>query len=300
MRKPSMLNLPLSVLVGCMIVGTAHAELLVGLNSQNQIGMFDSSNASGASFIDIAGLGAQESLIGIDLRPSNNTLYGISNMNKLYTLDAYSGVATFAFDLSVPVISASNGYGIDFNPVADAGTGASLRLVSTAGDNYAINANTGAVTIATSIASGFSGVAYSNSDPSQSGAPASTSLYYLNSNNDTLSVATSAFNNPNITLMGMIGLDILRANGMELFSNNNLFAAVNLDDGTLDSKLIQISLTDGSAQVLGSFNGTLNGLAAAPSAVPVPAALPLLASALGLFGIARNRKVVGAKYKSFA
>lgn len=290
MKKPSMLALQLSVLLASFVASSAHAELLVGLNSQNQIGVFDSSNAAGASFINIAGLAAQESLIGIDLRPSNNTLYGISNMNRLYTLDAYSGAATFAFDLSVPVISASNGYGIDFNPVADAGTGASLRLVSSAGDNYAINANTGAVTVATSIAAGFSGVAYSNSNPTQSGAPASTALYYLNSNNDTLSVATSAFNNPNITLMGMIGLDILKANGLELFSNGNLFAAVNLDDGTLDSKLIQISLADGSAQVLGAFNGTLNGLAAAPSAVPVPAALPLLASALGLFGISRRRK----------
>lgn len=290
MKKPSMVALQLSILLASFVTSSAHAELLVGLNSQNQIGVFDSSNAAGASFISIAGLAAQESLIGIDLRPSNNTLYGISNMNRLYTLDAYSGAATFAFDLSVPVISASNGYGIDFNPVADAGTGASLRLVSSAGDNYAINANTGAVTVATSIAAGFSGVAYSNSDPTQSGAPASTALYYLNSNNDTLSVATSAFNNPNITLMGMIGLDILKANGLELFSNGNLFAAVNLDDGTLDSKLIQISLADGSAQVLGTFNGTLNGLAAAPSAVPVPAALPLLASALGLFGISRRRK----------
>lgn len=290
MKKPSMVALQLSILLASFVTSSAHAELLVGLNSQNQIGVFDSSNAAGASFISIAGLAAQESLIGIDLRPSNNTLYGISNMNRLYTLDAYSGAATFAFDLSVPVISASNGYGIDFNPVADAGTGASLRLVSSAGDNYAINANTGAVTVATSIAAGFSGVAYSNSDPTQSGAPASTALYYLNSNNDTLSVATSAFNNPNITLMGMIGLDILKANGLELFSNGNLFAAVNLDDGTLDSKLIQISLADGSAQVLGTFNGTLNGLTAAPSAVPVPAALPLLASALGLFGISRRRK----------
>lgn len=277
-------------LAASTFASTAQAELLVGLTTDNQIGVFDSgSNLASASFVSIAGLAENESLLGIDLRPSNNTLYGISNMNNLYTVDAYTGAATFAFSLAAPIISASNSYGIDFNPVADANAAASLRVVSTAGDNYAVNASTGAVTVATSIAAGFSGVAYSNSNPLQTGAPASTALYYLNSTDNSLSVATGAFNNPTINLVGMIGMDILSANGLELFGNGSLFAAVNTDDGSLDSKLIRISLLDGQAQLLGSFNGTLNGLSAAPSAVPVPAALPLMASALGLFGISRRK-----------
>lgn len=277
-------------LAATAFVSTAQAELLVGLTTDNQIGVFDSgSNLSAINYVDIDGLAENESLVGIDLRPSNNTLYGISNMNNLYTVDAYTGAAKFAFSLAMPIISAGKAYGVDFNPVADAGTGASFRVVSTSGDNYAVNASTGGVTVATSIAAGFSGVAYSNSNPGQVGGPASTALYYLNSANDTLSVATGGFNNPTITLVGMIGMDILRANGLELFGNGSLFAAVNTDDGLLDSKLIRINLTDGSSQLLGNFNGTLNGLAAAPSAVPVPAALPLMASALGLFGISRRK-----------
>ncbi|HEY0563331.1 MAG TPA: DUF4394 domain-containing protein [Methylophilus sp.] len=294
MQKSLKLAVALS-LAASSFASTAQAELLVGLTTDNQIGVFDSgSNLSTISYVSIAGLAENESLVGIDLRPSNNTLYGISNMNNLYTVDAYTGAASFAFSLSTPIISASNGYGVDFNPVADAGSGASLRVVSTAGDNYAVNANTGAVTTATSIAAGFSGVAYSNSNPLQAGAPASTALYYLDSTNDTLSVATGAFNAPTINLVGMIGVDILRANGLELFGNGSLFAAVNTDDGTFDSKLLLINVVNGSSQLLGSFNGTLNGLAAAPSAVPVPAALPLMASALGLFGVSR-RKVLAAK-----
>lgn len=267
----------------------AQAESLVGINSQNQIGVFDSTNVAAAAFVNITGLSAGESLIGIDLRPSNNLLYGVSNASNLYTVDAYTGAASFVAALSGYAINASLGYGVDFNPVADSNpAAASLRLVSSAGDNLAVNATTGVVgNQANTIAAGNSAVAYANSDPSM--IAAATQLYYLNSTTDELFVANSAFNTPTISLIGAIGLDILKANGFELFSNGNAFAAVNTDDGGLNSQLLSINLSTGAGTLLGTFNGTLNGLSAAPSAVPVPAAAWLFGSAiLGFAGFRRK------------
>ena len=270
----------------------ANAQSLVGINSQNQVGVFDTSNPSGIAYVNLSGLSSGESFLGIDLRPSNNTIYGFTTANKLYTLDAYTGATSFVANLATTLfnVSSPKAYGVDFNPVADRGTGASFRVVSSAGDNYAVNANTGAVTTATSVAAGYSGVAYANSDPTQpTAAPASTKLYYLNSNNDSLSVANSSFNNPSISMIGLIGLDILGANGFELFNDGSAFAAVNVDRGGLKSLLLGIDLVTGKATELGEFTGTINGLTAAPSAVPVPAALPLMASAIGFAGLARRK-----------
>lgn len=286
------LNLILGLATSFVAVSQVQAESLVGINSNNQVGVFDSANLSAAVFTTITGLSFGESLIGIDLRPSNNIIYGIGNKNRLYTLDAYTGSAMYLFDLSSPIITSGKGYGIDFNPVADRGTGASLRLVSSTGDNYAVNASNGSVTTATSIAAGYSAVGYSNSDTTQTSAPANTQLYYVNSDTDTLSIARTGFNNPTISLIGALGLDILKANGFEVFSSGSAFAAVNLDDGSLDSQLVNINLLTGEAFSLGKFNGTINGLTAAPSAVPVPAALPLMASALGLFSLSRRRQIL--------
>ena len=287
MKTHCLITIALSVIT----IGHVQAQSLVGINSNNQIGVFDSANIGAATFNNINGLGVGESLLGIDLRPSNNLIYGISSDNNLYTVDAYTGNASLAFNLATAIIATGKGYGVDFNPVADRGTGASLRVVSTTGDNYAVNAGTGAVTTATSIAAGYSAVAYSNSDPSQTTAPANTQLYYINSDTDTLSVATSSFNSPTISLVGALGLNILKANGFEVFSDGSAFSAVNMDDGSLDSQLLRINLATGEAISIGKFSGTINGLTAAPSAVPVPAALPLMASAIGAFGISRRRKL---------
>src|ERR1700741_1603051 len=116
---------------------------LIGLNSQNQISRIDTANIAGATNMDISGLMAGDRLVGIDTRPKDGKIYGVSLANQLYTVNEMTGAATWVATLSAPVIQANLGYGIDFNPVADFGTGASLRLVSSAGDNFAINAANG-------------------------------------------------------------------------------------------------------------------------------------------------------------
>ena len=269
----------------------AQAVTLVGITSANQVARIDTGNLASATSTAITGLAAGDRFVGIDLRPKDNKIYGVTLSNQIYTLNELTGAATFVAALSSPVISAGLGYGIDFNPVADFGAAASLRLVSSSGSNFAINASTGVVgNAASNIGAGFAGVSYSNSNPLPQAAPPSTSLYYINSNTDQLMVANSAFNAPTITAVGALGVDALKANGFELLGNGMAFAALNVDDGSsLVTGLYSINLGTGAASLLGSYNGTLSGLTV--SAVPEPQTYAmLLAGLLAVGSLVRRRR----------
>jgi hypothetical protein len=267
---------------------SSQAVTLIGLNSQNQISRIDTANIAGATNVDITGLMTGDRLVGIDTRPKDGKVYGVSLTNQLYTVNELTGAATWVAGLSTPVIQANLGYGIDFNPVADFGTGASLRLISSAGDNFAINAATGLVgNTANKIAAGFTGAAYTNATLMPAAAPASTALYYIDAANDTLAMAPSAFNTPTITTVGALGVDVLKANGFEILGNGQAYAAFNVDAGTsLATGIYSINLGTGAATLIGTYNGTLSGLTV--SAVPEPGTYAMMA--LGLVGLAVLRR----------
>lgn len=318
----SKIALALGFIASASVLNVANAASLVGLTTGNQLAFFDSSNVAASSLVTVNNLIGDERLVGIDLRPSNNTIYGITSASNVYTLDTITGNATFVAGLrtvnsttgvSTPYsIRPSVGYGFDFNPVADFAGGASLRFINTAGDNLAINVNTGAAVAgvvgntASNIGTGYSAAAYTNSTPN--GSLGSTQLYYINSDTNTLNVhvpvaatettPAATFNAPNIVTVGNLGLgagvDIVSADGFEIFSDSFAFAALTivsntpgLNDGA--TNLYSINLQTGQATLAGLFNGTLRGLTAAPSAVPVPAAAWLFGSALlGLVGFRRK------------
>ena len=300
-----------------VFANAASAESLVAINTNNEISIFDSSNTLGAIFNPIIGAAAGKSFIGIDLRPTNNTVYGITTSNEIYTLDAFTGNSSFVAALSSNIIMGGKSYGIDFNPVADRGTGTSLRVVSSMGDNYAVNVNTGlnagTVSVQSSIAKDFTAISYTNTDATTPGTtPANTALYYIDSKMDTLSFATSAFNDPKIQLIGDLGVDVKKVNGFDVLSNGTSFAAVLLGDtddmakmammddmddmddmkdmnnGLGKSFLFNFNLATGQGTQIGQFNSRINGLTVAP--VPEPETYAMLVAGLGLVGVASRRR----------
>ncbi len=267
----------------------AQAVTLVGLTSASQLARIDTADIAGATTTAITGLAMGDRLVGIDERPADGKLYGVSLSNKVYTVDATTGAATFVAALSAPVIQANLGYGIDFNPAADFAGGSSLRLVSSAGSNFAINAGTGVVgNAASNIGSGYTAVAYSNSMPMPTMAPASTALYYIDTNTDMLMMAPGAFNAPTIGPVGALGVDALKANGFDI-TNGMGYAALNLDAGTsLATGIYRVDLATGNAMLLGTYNGTLSGLTV--SAVPEPQTLAMLLAGLVAVGAMAQRR----------
>lgn len=287
-------NIYKAVVGASLLLGAAHvnADTLYGFNS-NKIAVIDTLNLGAVSYIDISGLSANERLLGVDLRPSNGLVYGLTNQNRLYTLDTVTGAATFKSNLTGASL-AGQSIGVDFNPVADFAGNASLRVVTGTGNNYAVNANTGVVgnTAGANIGSGYTAVAYTNSTPGV--APASTGLFYVNSASDTLNFLGSSFNNPagagGIQTIGSLGLNVLSANGFDILGNGKAYALFSFDDGTLDSQLFSINLATGAATYLTTLNGSFNGLTGIAT-VPEPSNYALLLVGLGLMaGVVTRRQ----------
>jgi len=272
----------------------AQAEPIVGLTTTNALLSFDSATpTNGSALANITGLQVlNERILDIDLRPTTGVIYGVSNENRVYSLTT-GGVASFVGLLSTPL--ASDVIGIDFNPVADLAGAASLRIVSSTGQNFAFNVANGVTAVQTPIQASFSSVAYANNDLDPNTA---TSLYYVDMAADVLKVATGAFNAPTITTIGALGFDVNGVNGFDISGSGASFAAMT-DKDTGKSGLYTINLGTGAATLVGAFGiggntaiaPPLLGLTAASvAAIPEPQTYALMLAGLAAVGfIARRR-----------
>ena len=272
----------------------AQAEPIVGLTTTNALLTFDSAAPSnGSALANITGLQVlNERILDIDRRPTTGVIYGVSSEDRVYSLTT-AGVASFIGMVSTPL--ASDVIGIDFNPVADLAGAASLRIVSSTGQNFAFNVANGTTTVQTPIQANFSSLAYANNDTDPNTA---TSLYYIDMSADVLKVATSAFNAPTITTIGALGFDVSGVNGFEISGSGASFASLT-DRDTGKSGLYTVNLGTGAATLVGAFGiggntaiaPPLRGLTVATvAAIPEPQTYALMLAGLAAVGcIARRR-----------
>lgn len=289
----------LAALAAAAVVPHAAAvDLLVGLTVSNRLVSFNSAAPTQlTNNVAISGLQAGETILGIDMRPSNGLLYGLGSSNRVYVLDASTGAVTSSVAMSGATL-AGNAFGIDFNPVADSAGLPSLRVVSDAEQNLRINVATGAVTVDSPLLAGnppgsvdptIGGSAYSNNVPGAT----TTTLYNIDYNFDRL-VIQSPPNDGRLTRVGelsplsppplganvttdLLGFDISGPSGMA-------FASLTLPAAS-GSQLFTVNLSSGVATLVGGIgdnNQLLRGLAVV-SVVPEPASVVMLG--LGLAGL---------------
>jgi hypothetical protein len=283
------------------LAAPAQAERIFGLTSTNALVTFDSAAPSFAGMaMAISGLSAaDERILGIDLRASDNALYGLGSAGNIYTLNASTGAATLVATLAADPTDISNpftalsgtSFGMDFNPVVDR-----LRITSNAGQNLRINVATGGVTTDGALngaTMGISASAYTNNDTD----PATgTALYGINGMTGMLYTQAPP-NDGTQTAVGSLGVLASNVAGFDISGITGIGYAALTNPDTAQSSLYTVNLTTGAATLLGAFGyggntamaPPLLGIAIAP--VPEPATYAMMFAGLAVVGaIVRRRR----------
>ncbi|NJL56636.1 DUF4394 domain-containing protein [bacterium] len=223
---------------------------MIGLTDNNQLVLFNSSQPSQAQTIPVIGLDG--TLLGIDSRPANGLIYGLTTTNNIYTIDigADQAVATLVSTLSTPFAGGQIS-GVDFNPVPDR-----LRVVGGNDQNFRINVDTGQVAVDTNLA--FAGTdANAGTNPNVTAAAyinsfagaTSTTLYNIDSQLDTLLIQSPP-NDGNLVTVGSLGVDFDNVVGFDIVSS---LVGTNRAFAVSDTTLYSIDLATGQATSLGAI-----------------------------------------------
>ncbi|HJU06690.1 MAG TPA: DUF4394 domain-containing protein [Nitrospiraceae bacterium] len=280
------------------VLPSAIAESIYALTVSHRLVSFDSATPGTlTSDFTISGLQNGEALHGIDFRPANSQLYGVSNLNNLYTLNTSSGAASLASSLSTPLNGTA--FGVDFNPVVDR-----LRITSNTAQNLRVNVDTGAAIVDGTLAYAAGdprfgqnptivGSAYSNN---VAGAT-STTLRDIDSNFDILVVQNPA-NAGTLTSAGSLGVNTSDLVGYDVSGVTGTPYVSLTAPGAGSSQLYTLN-ANGSASLVGTIGAgtTIVGLSAAPvSAVPEPATILLIGTGLaGIAAVACRRAKISAR-----
>ncbi|HYT66950.1 MAG TPA: DUF4394 domain-containing protein [Vicinamibacterales bacterium] len=214
------------------------------------------------SAVPVTGLQSGEVLLGIDLRPATQTLYGVGSTSRLYQINTTTGAATQVGTAGSFTLNGTS-FGVDFNPVVDR-----LRVVSDFEQNIRINPDTGALAATdTPLTPPLNVVAaaYTNN---VAGAIATT-LYVIDSLTDELFLLGSINGTPTspnsgvLTAVGPLGVDTSEIAGFDISPSGTAYALLTVGGATGE---YTINLATGAATLVGFFPPfSLTDIAVAPS-----------------------------------
>ena len=127
-----------SLLALATSAATAKAATLVGLTADNKLVKIDTATMAASAPMAISGA---DQVVGIDVRPADGKLYGLTAGGQLVVIDHMNGKATPGSMLSQKVTLGPRPV-VDFNPAADR-----LRVIAADGQSLRINVDDGATTV---------------------------------------------------------------------------------------------------------------------------------------------------------
>jgi hypothetical protein len=247
---------------------------LIGLTSDNQLVAF---RGGSSQLRSVRIKGVEGRVIGIDVRPADGMLYGLTSTDKIYTIDPETGDSKLISTLSIP-FKGNIRTGIDFNPVPDR-----LRLVDARGNNFRVNVDTGMVTedaklnfAATDVNAKatpqVTAAAYTNafagppSPPNVTPPTRTTQLFDIDSNLDVL-VLQNPPNDGTLTTIGSLGVDFRPSGEFDIFSPR---PGVNFAFAVSGSTIYSIDLGSGAATTIGTIGQGVNLIGLTFTLAPAP------------------------------
>jgi len=226
--------------------------------------------------VKISGLARREKIISLDQRPATGQVYGFSNQNRVYVIDAVTGGATAVGNQNTITVDRKAKADIDFNPSADR-----LRLVNTADENVRYDPTTGQVVdsdpiavdvqvdgplvyattdVNAAVSPNVTGIAYG----SNVAATPTTTLFAIDAQQDVLATVgtadgTTSPNTGQLFTVGALGVDVRDVSQFDIVTDgvtDRAFATFR--EGRGGASLYSIDLATGAATKIGALPRGLN------------------------------------------
>ena len=230
--------------------GAVFAAPVLGLTGDKTLVLFDTANPAVTKTMEVTGV---DSLVGIDFRPSNRTVIGVTPDSRIVTIDLETGAATEVAKMNTPLAIDDTAVVVDFNPMADR-----LRFM-TGTTNHRVHPDTGAVTVDGSLAfeegdmhkgeaPNTVAAAYTNSF----GKPEKTAMYNIDATIGALIQQTKP-NDGTLKAIGKLGIEGTPAN--YAFDIQSTEGGENTAWLVADSALYTVNLETGAATKTGDITG---------------------------------------------
>ncbi len=276
-KSLSLAALALASLTACtsMVPESAErAEKAVAVTATNKLLKFNAGSPGRIlTTLNITGLQAGETLLGIDYRVAKDQLYALGSTGRLYTVNEDTGAVSM---VGVPFAIKLEGtqFGFDFNPTVDR-----IRVVSNTGQNLRLHPDTGAVVDSNPALEGVQTdgkLTYAAGDANFGKSPMAVGAAYSYNKADpkittnfALDAATGALvtqgsregampavspNTGQFFTVGSLGMPFATAAFDIQVLSDVAFAALNSDGGAA-SRWVTIDLKTGVAKSLGTVGG---------------------------------------------